>query len=151
MTRVKITARIHRDLHETLTRLAAVKDKSLSDVVEDAIIKAFSSAGRDAEHAVLVAKLDSVTRRLGVLQHGQETLFELTAHAARFSMSIAPDIPEGDRVSVNARGSERFRNVIEAIVKRLSGGRSVWREHFAGTEPAAERLDAARQTIRAAE
>jgi hypothetical protein len=139
MRRDKITAYIPNDMAETLRRLAAIGNRSVSDMVEDAIGKAFSSAGRDAEHAALMARLDAIQRRLGVIQHGQETLFELCAHAARFAMSVTPEIGEADRAAFNARGTERFRNVVDAIVTRLSKGRSVWRDHFAvaATPPAA--------------
>lgn len=130
MVRAKLTAYVPRDLADALRRVAAVKDRSVSDIVEDAIARALMGAGRDAEHAALMAKLDMVQRRLGVIERSQETLFELTAHAARFSMSVAPDIPDADRANANARGAERFRGIIAAIVARLGAGKSVWRDYF---------------------
>ena len=129
MVRTKITARIPPDLADSLRRIATLKDKSVSDVVEDTILKAFTDRG-DAEQAALVVKLDAITRRLGAIETCQETHFELSAHAARFAMSVAPDIPDADRAAINARGSTRFQNVLGAIVSRLTSGRSVWREHF---------------------
>jgi hypothetical protein len=152
MVRAKVTSYIPQDLAETLRRVAAIKDRSVSDVVEDAIARSFASAGREAEHAALMAKLDALARRLGVIEKSQETLFELSSHATRFVMSVAPEIPEGDRPTLNVRGAERFGNVIGAIVKRLSQGRSVWREHFAGGEPWSAQPDPpANQSARAAE
>lgn len=130
MVRAKITAYIPPDLADALKRVAAVKDRSVSDIVEDAIAKALMGVSRDAEQAALMAKLDAMQRRLGVIERSQETLFEFTAHAARFSMSAAPDIPEADRANANARGAERFRSVLDAIVRRLGAGKSVLREHF---------------------
>jgi hypothetical protein len=130
--REKITSYIPRDLADTVKRVAALKDRSVSDIVEDAIIKSFSNAGREVEHAALMAKLDAIHRAIGVLEKGQETHFELSAHAARFTMSVTPEIGETEKTVFNARGSERFRSVIDAIVTRLSKGRSVWRDHFAG-------------------
>jgi hypothetical protein len=143
--RDKITAYIPKDLAETLRRVAAIKDRSVSDIVKDAIAKAFTSTSREAEQAALMAKLDMISRELGVIERGPETHFELSAHAARFTMSVTPDIAEPDRIAFNARGAERFRNVVDAIVNRLGKGRSVWREHFAG-EPAPRP-----QPVRAAE
>jgi len=87
----------------------------------------------------LMARLDRVMSRLGVLEHGQETLFELTAHTARFVMSVAPDIPEPDKAVVNTRGSERFRNVITAMIAKLRTGRSVMRDNF---DPAKQQMAA---------
>ncbi len=133
--REKITAYIPNDMAATLKRVAAVKGRSISDIVEDAIGKAFSHAGREVEQAALMAKLDLIHRAIGVVEKGQESHFELTAHAARFLMSVTSEISENEKVVFNARGAERFRTVIDAIVNRLARGRSVWRDHFAGDDP----------------
>lgn len=135
MVRTKITARIPPDLADSLRRIAVLKDRSISDVVEEAIIRTFADRS-EAEHAALVVKLDSIIRRLGVIEKSQESLFELSAHAARFAMSVAPEIPDADRAMLNARGSSRFQNVIAAIVARLAGGKSVWKDHFTDAAPA---------------
>jgi predicted transcriptional regulator len=129
MVRTKITARIPPDLADSLRRIAALKDRSVSDIVEDAILKAFTDRG-DAEHAALVVKLDGISKRLSAIERGQETHFELSAHAARFAMSVASEIPEADKPTLNARGSARFQNVLASIAARLAGGKSIWREHF---------------------
>ena len=129
MVRTKITARIPPDLADSLRRVSAQKDRSISDVVEEAIIRSFADKSQ-AEHAALIVKLDQLSRRLGVIEKSQESLFELTAHAARFAMSVAPEIPDADRAMLNARGSSRFQNVVAAIVARLSSGKSVWKDHF---------------------
>lgn len=130
MVRQKITAYVPPDLADALKRVAAVKDRSVSDVVEDAVTRALTGVARDAEHAALMAKLDAIARRLGVIERAQETLFEFTAHAARFSMSVTPDIADADRANANARGAERFRGLLNAIIGRLRAGKSVWRENF---------------------
>jgi hypothetical protein len=137
MARTKITAYVTPDILETLKRVAAVDDRSISDIIEDALARRFSDFRREAEHAALMAKLDQVTRRLGVIEKGQETHFELTAQTARFTLSVAPEIQEADRVSLNARGAERFRNILAAIVARLSSGHSAWRETLAAQQTGA--------------
>lgn len=135
MARSKVTARIHADLADSVRRVASLNDRSISDVIEDAVSRYFERAHADGEHHALLARLDRLGARLASIERNQETLFELSAHATRFVMSVAPDIPEQDRPAVNIRGSERFRNVIAAMIKKLASGSSVWREHFA---PAAE-------------
>jgi len=130
MARAKLTAYVPEDLADAVKRVAAVMDKSVSDVIEDAIARRFASAGREAEHAALLAKLDDIKGRLIGVERSQETHFELTAHTARFAMSVAPDIPEPDRTAFNARGGERFRTMMATIVARLGDGRSVWKTSF---------------------
>ena len=83
-----------------------------------------------------MSKFEQVLRRLGVIEKGVESHFELTAHTARFSMSIAPEIPETQLVAVNARGAERFRSILAAITTRLTSGRSFWRETLSGAHQA---------------
>lgn len=135
MVRQKITAYIPPDLADALKRVAAVKDRSVSDLIEDALIKSLTGVSRDAEHAALMAKLDLIVRRLGVIERAQETHFEFSAHAARFSMSATPDIPEADRPNANARGAERFASIIGAITRRLGSGKSVWKDNFPAANP----------------
>jgi hypothetical protein len=125
MARDKVTAYLTPDLSESIKRLATVEKRSVSDIIEDLIGKSLANTGRDAEHAAIMARLDGLSRKLGVIEKAVETHFELSAHAARFTMSLAPNIPEQDRAALNARGGERFRNMITAIVSRLSAGKSV--------------------------
>ena len=130
MSRTRIAAYVPPDLAEAIKRLAAIEGVSVSDLVEDAVAKFLHTTRGEAEHAALMAKLETMQRRLIAVERSQETLFELTAHAARFSMSMAPDVPDAERTRINARGAERFANVIDAIVKRLGAGKSVWKDHF---------------------
>ena len=130
MAREKITAYVPPDLALALKRVAAAKDRSLSDVVEDALARTLLGASLGVEHGALIAKLDMIGKRLGALEQGQETLFEFTAHAARFAMSVAPEVLEADHDAANARGAERFRSVIATIVRRIAAGKSLWREQF---------------------
>lgn len=128
MARTKITVYVTPDVADTLKRLAAIGDRSMSDIIEDAIARRLVESGREAEHAVLIAKIDSMARRLGVIEAAQESHFELTAQSTRFVMSVAPEIPEHDRNTLTARGGERLRNLLSVVVSKLSSGRSTWRE-----------------------
>jgi hypothetical protein len=144
MARTKITAYVTSDTAETLRRLAAIDDRSVSDLIEDAIMRRFMDAGREAEHAALVAKIDALARRLRAVEAGQEAQFELTAQATRFAMSVAPDIPEAERAVLNARGGDRFRNVVSIVIAKLSAGQSAARDVFHGIELARDQAAAMR-------
>jgi hypothetical protein len=144
MARTQITAYVTSDTAETLRRLAAIDNRSISDLIEDAITRRFMDAGWEAEHAALVAKIDAVARRLRAIEAGQEAQFELTAQGTRFVMSVAPDIPEAERAALNARGGERFRNVLSIIIARLSAGQCAARDVFHGIELARDQAAAMR-------
>lgn len=132
MARNKITVYVTPDVADALKRVAAAEDRSMSDIIEDAVTRRLADIGRDVEHAAVMAKFEQIVRRLGVIEKGVESHFELTAHATRFAMSMAPEIPEAQLTSINARGAERFRNILSAITSRLAAGRSFWRETLAG-------------------
>ncbi len=128
MARTKVTVYVTPDIADSLKRLAAIDDRSMSDIVEDAIIRRLGTTGRDVEHAALMARMDQFGRQLRQLEYVQDTHFELTAQAARFSLSVAPEIPEADLPRLEARGNDRLRNILGIVIARLAGGRSVCRE-----------------------
>lgn len=130
MARCKITAYVTPDIAETLKRVAAIDDRSMSDIVEDAIVRRLMATDRGAEHAAIVASLSQVSRRLTAVERNLETHFELSAQAARFMFSIAPDIPEADRPSWSARGRDRLNNMLSVVIARLAGRRSTLQEAY---------------------
>lgn len=135
----KITAYVTPDIAETLKRLAAIDDRSMSDIIEGAILRQLSSTGREVEHAALMARMDQFGRELRRIEHGQDTHFELTAQTSRFVLSVAPEIPEADRPTLEARGNDRLRNILSIVIARLAAGRSVCRDTL--TEIAAPGVD----------
>lgn len=137
MSRAKITAYLPPDVAETLRRVAAINDRSLSDIVEDAILQHIGDAGRAAEHAALIARLDQLGRQLRRIEAAQETSFELAAQLARYTLSVAPELPEADLPFLEARGNERLRNILAIVVARLAAGRSVGRDLAARLTPEA--------------
>lgn len=128
MARCKITVYVTPDIADSLKRLAAIDDRSMSDIIEDAIMRRLGNTGRDVEHAALMARMDQFGRQLRQIEYVQDTHFELTAQAARFSLSVAPEIPEADLPNLEARGSDRLRNILSIVIARLAAGRSVCRE-----------------------
>ena len=128
MARIKISVYVAPEVADTLKRLATVEDRSQSDLIDEAIARRFAGTGHDAEHAAVIARLDALTRRLVVVEKAQERQFEFLAQGARFFLSVAPDIPVGERDTINARGAERLRNLLSLVATRLGAGRSAWRE-----------------------
>lgn len=124
MSRCKITAYVTPDIAETLKRVAAIDDRSVSDIVEDAIVQKLMAADRGAQQAAIIASLGQVTRRLTAVERNLETQFELSAQSTRFLLSVTPDIPEADRASWSARGRDRLNNMLSVVVAKLAGGRS---------------------------
>ena len=136
MARTKLSVYVSPDVADTLKRLATVENRSQSDLIDEAIAHCFARTGHEAEHAVLIARLDVLARRLGVIERAQDRQFEFLAHSARFFLGVAPDIPASERDTVNARGAERLRNLLSVIAAKLGAGRSTWRETLFDRETA---------------
>ena len=128
MARIKITAYVTPDVADTLKRIAAIEDRSISDIMEDALVRRLADAGRDAEHAALMVMLDRIARRLGIIERGQHTHFELSAQTSRFLLSVAPEISAADRPTLNTRGADRFRNVMALVLSKLAAGEGTLQE-----------------------
>lgn len=159
MARAKITAYVTPDIAETLKRVAAIDDRSMSDIIEDAIIHHLSAKDRGAAQAALMQSLGQISRRLTSVERNLETHFELSAQAARFLLSVTPDIPEADRVRWSARGRERIANMLSLVIAKVTAGRTTLQDaynqpHMAGDSPSANAAsagtDAAREQAGAA-
>lgn len=133
MARTRLNVYVTPPLAEALRRVAALQNRSTSDIIQDVISRYFTTAHSEAEHHAVMAQFERTMERLGAIEKSQEIHFELTCHSTRFLMSFAPDIPDPDKSAFNARGRLRFRTVIGVIVKRLQTGRSAWKDHFAGS------------------
>lgn len=122
MARTKISVYVTPDIADTLKRVAAIEDRSVSDIIEDAVVRRLADHGRETEHVAIMARLEKMARRLGVIEKGQETHFELSAQTARFFLSVAPEISAADRTALTARGADRLRNILQLVVSRLASG-----------------------------
>ena len=130
MSRCKITAYVTPDIAETLKRVAAIDDRSVSDIDEDAILQKLMAKTQGAEQAAIIASLGQVTRRLTAVERNLETHFELSAQSTRFLFSVTPDIPEADRPSWSARGRDRLSNMLSVVIARLASGRSTLQDAY---------------------
>jgi len=133
MNRAKLTAYATQEFADAVKRGAAVQNSSISDFMISTMAKAFANTGNEVEHAAIMARLDSLQRQNGGIQKSLEALFEFNVLASRFFFCFAPMMPAADRVALNARGGERLHDLIDTVIKRLSAGRSIWREHFQPT------------------
>lgn len=130
MSRSKITAYVTPDIAETLKRVAAIEDRSVSDIVEGAITHKLMAADRGAEQAAIIASLNQIARRLTAVERNLETTFELNAQATRFLLSVTPEIPEADRTGWSVRGRDRLNNMLSVVIAKLAAGRSTLQDAY---------------------
>lgn len=131
MRRRPLSVTVPEAILEGVRRTSDIQGRKASDIVEDALSLYLRHTDPDLGHGAVLASLDRIHTRLTRLERAQETHFELTAHAARFTMGLAPDIPAYDEPALRSRGARRLSEVMTAIITRLSGGRSLWRSTLA--------------------
>lgn len=131
MRRKPLSVTLPEPVLDGVRRTSEHQGRKVSDIVEDALSLYLRHSDPDLGHGAVLASLDKIHGRLTRLERAQEAHFELSAHAARFSMGLAPDIPEFDEPALRSRGARRLSEVMTAIVARLSGGRSLWRSTLA--------------------
>ena len=72
MARCKITAYVRHDLADMLKRLAAIDDRSMSDIVADAIRRRLDNAERATGPAAILASLGEISHRLAAIEQALE-------------------------------------------------------------------------------
>lgn len=145
--REKITTYIPTDMAATLKRVAAVKGRRFPTLSRTPLRDPSAMPGEKSSTPPL---WPSSTRSIAQ---------SASSRKDRRRVSSCRRMPPGrderhardrrqTKRQINARGAERFRSVVDAIITRLGKGRSVWRDHFAGDGPAAPQQA---QPVRAAE
>ncbi len=137
MSRYKITSYVTPDIAQMLKRVRAIEGRSISDIVEDAVVQNLMGADRGAQHAAILASLGKVNRRLAAIERSLDTLFELSAQSTLFLLSVTPEVPDADRASWSARGRERLTNMMSLVIKRLAEGRSTMKDAWTPPGPGA--------------
>ena len=131
MRRKPLSVTVPEAIREGVRRTSDIQGRKVSDIVEDALSLYLRHTDPELGHGAVLSSLDRIHMRLTRVERAQEAHFELTAHAARFSMGLAPEIPEYDEPALRSRGARRLSEVMTAIITRLSGGRSLWRSTLA--------------------
>lgn len=107
--------------------LAANRPGTNKSAVVDAALDRFLNPERDQSgDAVLLRRLDHMSRQLGRVERDLSITAETIALFVRYYLTITPPLPSGDQNAARALGRERFEMFVAQIGKRVaSGGRLV--------------------------
>lgn len=116
---------------EIMTQLAGLADqrrqpKSL--IAEAAIASFLTPDDADRREAVVVRRLDRLTRQGERLERDLWIAAETLALFIRFWLTVTPALPENAQAAAHAKGRERFDSFLETLGRRLAKGQSVLRE-----------------------
>ena len=126
MKKPKLSVYLEPNLLSQLTVLAGRKEQSKSLIAEAAIAAFLTPDETDKREAVFVRRLDLLARQLERLDRDLSVAIETLALFIRFSLTIAPIVP--DNAAAQAKGRERFESFLETLGQRLANGQSLLRE-----------------------
>ena len=111
-----------------LSAYAARRNKSLSLVAEAALASFLSPDGPDKLEAAFSRRLDRLSRQVERLERDLGISVEMLALFVRFWLTVTPPAPDGAQTAAQAKGRERFENLVQSLGRRLASGQSITRE-----------------------
>jgi hypothetical protein len=126
MKKARLSVYLDPELLAQLTVLAGRKEQPKSLIAEAAIASFLTPDDADKREAAFVRRLDLLARHLERLDRDLSIAVEALALFIRFSLTIAPMLP--DSPAAQAKGRERFESFVETLGQRLANGQSLVRE-----------------------
>ena len=128
MTKAPLSAYLEPKLLDQLEAYAARRRVSKSVVAEAAIAAFLSPESAERDEAVLVRRLDRLTRQVERLERDSTISVEMLALFVRVWLNANPPLPEPDPAAAESKTRERFERFVRALGQRLASGRSLARE-----------------------
>ena len=116
------------DVHAVLQDFAMRRGKSLSIVAAAAIASFLSPDAVERQEAVLVRRLDRLSRQCERVERDLGISVEMLALFVRFWLAATPPVPETAQAAARAKGQERYQGFIDALGRRVATGKMFTRE-----------------------
>lgn len=107
-------------------RLEALADKpgaTMSNVVGDALRDYFERKGADALDEKFRERLDTIGKRLNLIERDQRVILESLALFIRYQLTVSRPIPESQAAELQALGNQRFKAFIDEVGRRIASGK----------------------------
>lgn len=119
---IKQTFRLDAELARLVAERARAKRVTKTEVVEAALASLLSPDHEERLEAVLVRRLDRMTRQIDRLLWHVELSNEALALFIRFWLVSNPPLPDAAAKAAQAMGMQRYHGFVEALAKRMEGG-----------------------------
>ena len=116
------------DLLQKVEDLAARKNLTKSLIIEAAVASFLSPDADDRREAAFTRRLDRLTRQVERLERDLTISAEAFALFVRFWLTVTPPLPESAQAAAKAKGTERYREFVDMLGKRVAKGQSVLKE-----------------------
>ena len=128
MTKAPLSAYLDPKLLDQLETYAARRQVAKSVMAEAAIASFLSSDSAERDEAVLVRRLDRLSRQVERLERDSTISIEMLALFVRVWLNANPSLPEPEPAAAESKTRERFERFVRALGQRLASGRSLARE-----------------------
>ena len=119
---IKQTFRLDAELSRLVEERARAKRVTKTEVVEAALASLLSPDHEERLEAVLVRRLDRMTRQIDRLLWHVELSNEALALFIRFWLVSNPPLPDAAAKAAQAMGTQRYHGFVDALAKRMEGG-----------------------------
>ncbi len=126
--RIKRTYWLPSELAGQIDDYASRKRISKTIVLETALASFLSPDGPDRLEAALARRLDRFGRQIERLERHATITNETLALFVRFWLTHTPALPDTGEAAAQAKGSDRYEGFVEALGRRLAGGRTLFDE-----------------------
>ena len=116
------------DLLQKVEDLAARKNLTKSLIIEAAVASFLSPDADDRREAAFTRRLDRLTRQVERLERDLTISAEALALFVRFWLIVTPPLPESAQAAAKAKGTERYREFVDTLGRRVAKGQSVLKE-----------------------
>jgi predicted transcriptional regulator len=126
--KLRLSVYLEPEVHRSLVEFASKHGKSKSLVAEAAIGSFLTPDDEERREAAIARRLDRVSRQMDRLERDLGISVETLALFIRFWLTTTPALPETTQTAARAKGIERYEKFLEALGRRLSTGKTVFRE-----------------------
>ncbi|WP_077355249.1 CopG family transcriptional regulator [Brevundimonas sp. LM2] len=128
MKKIQLSIYLEPDLLAQLEAFADRRGRSRSLVAEAAIAAFLSPDTAERSEAVLVRRLDRLSRQADRTERDLGIALETLALFIRHWLTVTPPTPESGQDAARARGQARYADFLEALGRRLASSRRFTRD-----------------------
>ncbi|MGI4813430.1 MAG: CopG family transcriptional regulator [Janthinobacterium lividum] len=122
MTRTRLNIYLEPEHARRLEQVAAMKGVSKSSILAAALASWLLPEGGDQREAVLMRRLDRLSRQFDGLERDQHILIETIGLFVRYFLTVSIPVPESHQDAARAQGRARYAQFVEHLVRQLARG-----------------------------
>ena len=125
MTKPRLTAYLSRSVADRLELACKRPGANKSALVDKALDRLLNPERDQQNEAVLLRRLDRMTKQLAEVNRNQQIVVESLALFVRYYLTITPPLPKSEQEPARSLGHQRFEFFVAQVGRRLAGGQNI--------------------------